>query len=1170
MSNRVVPRSALARVLLAGILALASRPAVGAVNAWEPIGPDGGDVTGLLLVNPTALYAGTVAGGVFMSADGGASWTSKSEGLPSLEVRGLAADPRNPTTLFAASFLGLAKTTDGGAHWALTSLVAAPIHAVVVDPRRPQNVFAATDGGVFGSRDGGDSWTPGTGFGGRVLALALDTRHTPSRIYAATEAGVWKSTDEGGTWTPTGLTSGIVTVLAPDPRDNSTLFAATDGGLYRSINAGDTWSPAGLGDANIRAIAPDPRTDGIIYVGTPTGVLKRDTRGTWRATDIPVVAVNALVVDPRQAATVYAGTSRGLYKSVGAGVGWLQQNVGLRALDLSVVAIDERSGTAGGAPKVLYAAAPGIGVFRSTNGGSAWFLGSNGLPSLNVNTLALDSVNTAILYAGTDAGVAKSGNWGLSWAPTALSTGHVAQVVVDPFNSNTVFAATDGGVEKSTNGGQSWNPHNSGLTGFPATAIAVDKSAPGRLYVATNAGVFKTTNGGGTWTPSVGGLPGAAVTAIAVDPSLASTVLAATNGGVFKSVNGGANWSPSSTGLPAGGVVGLAVEAGSPSQYYAATPSGVFRSANGGASWTPLNDGLTNLDVSVVAIDGATPPTLYAGTNGSSVFKREIVRCQTNTDCDDRNLCTTEVCSPNDDVANSAGCIYTNAVECVAADGCHEAGVCDPLTGLCTNPERPDGTTCDDLSVCTTDDACKAGACTGTPRSCNDQNPCTTEVCEEARGCVYTKAQDGSECDDGDSCTVGEQCADGLCVPAQRLCDDEDACTRDICKPGGVCEHQAIPAGGLCNDGNPCTQGETCQGGACQGGQGFNCDDLNPCTIDSCNPTRGCQYVAAADNTPCNDNNACTQLDVCQGGVCAGALPIDCGSATACKAAGVCNPQNGRCSQVLLPNGTQCDDGDPCTAVDGCVNGGCLGSGVLNCDDHNECTTDSCKKGTGCLHDNNSRACDDGNACTRPDFCANGICTPGPARSCDDRNNCTEDSCSPIAGCINAQLEECTPAGSSTTTTRPRPTTTTTTLPDQGAPCTTINECTASVPCSQPQCIGGRCVYQPFVGVSGIDCLINDALTRPMCGQQQLKPAKLARAIRKRLIRARGLVMRADRSARPGKRAKTLRLASTQCRAATVAVRRAGFRGKISLECSQELLQLLQRLHQAIRAMRTS
>ena len=79
----------------------------------------------------------------------------------------------------------------------------------------------------------------------------------------------------------------------------------------------------------------------------------------------------------------------------------------------------------------------------------------------------------------------------------------------------------------------------------------------------------------------------------------------------------------------------------------------------------------------------------------------------TSNTCSDNDLCT------QTDSCNAAGaCVGSNPVVCSASDQCHDAGVCDPSSGACSNPAKPDGTSCEDANVCTVSDSCQAGACT--------------------------------------------------------------------------------------------------------------------------------------------------------------------------------------------------------------------------------------------------------------------------------------------------------------------------------------------------------------------------------------------------------------------------------------------------------------------------
>jgi parallel beta-helix repeat protein len=55
-----------------------------------------------------------------------------------------------------------------------------------------------------------------------------------------------------------------------------------------------------------------------------------------------------------------------------------------------------------------------------------------------------------------------------------------------------------------------------------------------------------------------------------------------------------------------------------------------------------------------------------------------------------------------------------------------------------------------------------------------------------------------------------------------------------------------------CSDGNICNGIETCQAGVCTAGTPLNCDDGDPCTVDSCEPTSGCQHTPVANLASCS------------------------------------------------------------------------------------------------------------------------------------------------------------------------------------------------------------------------------------------------------------------------------------------------------------------------------
>src|SRR5206468_1700300 len=118
--------------------------------------------------------------------------------------------------------------------------------------------------------------------------------------------------------------------------------------------------------------------------------------------------------------------------------------------------------------------------------------------------------------------------------------------------------------------------------------------------------------------------------------------------------------------------------------------------------------------------------------------------------CDDGNVCT------QTDTCRAGTCTGGNPVVCPATDQCHDAGTCDPSTGMCSNPAKPDGTACNDGTACTRSDSCQAGTCTGgDPVVCTAADQChDAGTCDPSTGmCSNPAKPDGTACNDGNACT---------------------------------------------------------------------------------------------------------------------------------------------------------------------------------------------------------------------------------------------------------------------------------------------------------------------------------------------------------------------------------------------------------------------------------
>ena len=257
--------------------------------------------------------------------------------------------------------------------------------------------------------------------------------------------------------------------------------------------------------------------------------------------------------------------------------------------------------------------------------------------------------------------------------------------------------------------------------------------------------------------------------------------------------------------------------------------------------------------------------------------------------CNDSNACTSS------DQCLAGTCTGTPTV-CQPLDACHDAGVCNPLTGICSNPPKADGSPCNDSNLCTQTDSCIAGNCSGgNPVICNALDQCHDPgVCNPGTGfCSNPNKPDGTACDDGLFCTVLDACVTGVCGSAtSRDCSDGSGCTQDACNETlGICENDPI-AGACCGDGslNP---GEECDEG------GANSDAPNAtCRSDCSLPICGDGIVDDLSGEVCDEGGANSDAPNAS-------CRIDCSAA--------------RCGDGILDDlaGEVCDDGNVSNG-DGC------------------------------------------------------------------------------------------------------------------------------------------------------------------------------------------------------------------------------------------------------------
>lgn len=273
---------------------------------------------------PTVLYAGTMADSVYKSTDGGVSWSIANAGMKEhiAVVNNFAVDPRNPQTIYAATTVGVFKTTDGAMMWDDMSVGFESYYvvSVVIDPQNSNTLYAGTSGGVYKSTDGAKNWRTvhhGMIKEGEIAAamalgvntLAIDPR-SPNTIYAGTTHGLYKSTNEAESWTfvKGELEMAYISSLLVDYLDSHILYAGTDRGIFKSLDEARSFRPMsqGLTNLNVRSLVMHPTGHLILYAGTNNGIYKTTDGGaSWTPLSI------LKKVNPPQASDNDANERRG-------------------------------------------------------------------------------------------------------------------------------------------------------------------------------------------------------------------------------------------------------------------------------------------------------------------------------------------------------------------------------------------------------------------------------------------------------------------------------------------------------------------------------------------------------------------------------------------------------------------------------------------------------------------------------------------------------------------------------------------------------------------------------------------------------------------------------------------------------------------------------------------
>jgi photosystem II stability/assembly factor-like uncharacterized protein len=540
---------------------------------------------------------------IFKSTDDGEVWTSISSGIkPGTAINKIIISPNDSTgnTIFAATFHGLYKTTNGGSLW--TKIL----------PEEPSEYLICSD--VCFSPDGSRVYAVGPSAG----------RRTPWELFDG--IGYWRSDDRGSTFSSIPQTSGFPhgadamcerTLCAVSKASDSLVWIISFDTLdvnvdvYKSTNYGQNFTSQVVGNNGATrfqlALRPSDTDPDICFAGSQS--LFRTTNGgttNWDCVDgycgfgtHPDFL--ALDFNPFHPEKITAGNDGGVFRSDNLGINWAtcNQNIGSFALLWGLASSAYDAGfIAGGLHDYGYGyntnAGPGSTYWSSVDYGAD---GGNmtASPFKSKHFVGSKVYGRRIIhysYNGTNFDPASGYFDSTTSVEHAPFTHHPTEpgVVytvryewVDPrqvyFCKSTDYGATWGGdltpwrqLERPT----SWEntvPYLIAISPSNPDTMIMDFSNQNEIWLGlfdARSRLVKSTDGGLSWegidfnppivTGGSSGTPNRSFTAIEFDPldpsELYLTVsgyyppFAENEGHVFRSTDGGYNWANISGSLP--------------------------------------------------------------------------------------------------------------------------------------------------------------------------------------------------------------------------------------------------------------------------------------------------------------------------------------------------------------------------------------------------------------------------------------------------------------------------------------------------------------------------------------------------------------------------------------------------------------------------------------------
>ena len=527
--------------------------------------------------------------GVFVSHDGGATWTKSlfvddRHGCADMDI-----DPKNPNIVYAVMWLfdrkqwtftsgseqgGIFKSVDGGATWkkltgGLPKLLGRI--GVKVAPSSPNIVYAVAEsreGYVWRSDDSGESWRKTSDDAATLCRgfyfsdLRVDPQN-PDRVYSVA-CQMSLSIDGGRTFRPISLNiHGDHQSMWIDPTDPARIWQTNDGGIAESRDRGVTWSfPNRFALAQFYQLHADNR-EPFYYVG---GGLQDN--GNWLGPSRTRDPLGILVDDWN-----LVSYGDGYYQTshpddpdfiITDSQGGMIFRTQMKTREQEDISPQPRRNDGGPVNALEYRFNWNSPIVASPHDGRTIYFGSQ---------LLFRSKDFGATWATISPDLTKNDTTRHGWAggpviteeTTAEYYNTIYSVAESPVQKGLLWVGTDdGNLQVSRDDGASWTRVDRNVPGVGPEAVVSHVEASRRAACTAYATferkfmddlkpyIFRTADCGTTWTNISGNLPeGAYLQVLREDPKNADVLYAGTETGLYVSVVGGNDWFRVGGNLPA-------------------------------------------------------------------------------------------------------------------------------------------------------------------------------------------------------------------------------------------------------------------------------------------------------------------------------------------------------------------------------------------------------------------------------------------------------------------------------------------------------------------------------------------------------------------------------------------------------------------------------------------